>query len=55
MTGRWEALASAQRTYSGWIHLYDTHPTAVIELVEEAEDGRRVLKRWTRATGEVTK
>lgn len=31
MTGEWEMLAAAERTYRNWIGLYDSHPTAVIQ------------------------
>ncbi|MEV7512045.1 hypothetical protein AB0O57_29225 [Streptomyces sp. NPDC091201] len=49
VTGWWDTLAAAERTYTGWIGLYGSRPAAVITLYEVRDGADRVLKQWPRA------
>lgn len=46
-TGEWAVEDTARRTYRRWLGLYGSQPTAVIQLIEETVEGRRVLRKWT--------
>lgn len=50
--GEWTVPGTAQDRYTEWVGLYGTHPSVVIQLIEEADGRRRVRKTWT-ARGEV--
>lgn len=45
--GEWAVEDTARRTYRRWLGLYGSQPTAVIQLIEETAEGRRLLRKWT--------
>ncbi|WP_328380615.1 hypothetical protein OHB13_38035 (plasmid) [Streptomyces sp. NBC_00440] len=50
--GDWSDGSTARRNYRDWVGLYGSDPHVAIQLIEEADGCRRVLKTWT-ARGEV--
>ncbi|MFF3728524.1 hypothetical protein ACFYYM_39945 [Streptomyces erythrochromogenes] len=52
VSGTWQVLPSADRTYRNWVALYGNHLTAVITLLEDQHGEERVMKRWSLAEGE---
>ncbi|MEU1623141.1 hypothetical protein ABZ479_38360 [Streptomyces sp. NPDC005722] len=53
VTGSWDNHDRALRAYRGYVGLYgDPSAEVAIELLEETDGHRKVLRRWTR-DGEV--
>lgn len=50
--GEWTIPATARSRHTEWVGRYGSDPAVTIELVEETDGRRRVLKTWT-AQGEV--
>ncbi|MFJ9855666.1 hypothetical protein [Streptomyces sp. NPDC101150] len=46
VTGEWSAGPTARRTWRDWIGLYGSGEDVIIRLVEDANDGERVLAEW---------